>query len=290
MGMRKLSASMAALLCLAGPSLAQFGSGPGEFIFPAGLALDRQGNIYVTETGNDRVQKLDSSQEWMAGWGRFGPDSSHFNDPLGITVAGPDLVLVADSGNRRIASFSAEGRLLSFFSLPDSSLAWGLAVGGGQLYLSDEARGVIEVRGFDGELKQVIGGQGREPGQLDKPRGVALDPGGRIWVVDSGNNRIQIFSPEGLPVKAIGSYGDDEGEFDGPSGIAISPQGLVYVTDSGNDRFQEFDLDGAFRSQAGSSGSEPVQFLNPTGIAVDDQGGLYIVDSDNHRIQFLSSQ
>lgn len=288
--MSRILAAAAAMLLPACICLGQFGSGPGEFIFPVGIAIDPVGNVYVTEAGNDRVQKLDPSLEWLSGWGRFGSDSSRFNDPLGVAVAGPDLVLVADSGNRRIASFNNEGRMNSAFPLPDSSLPWGLAVGGGFIYISDEARGLVEVRTLAGELARVIGGPGREAGQLDKPRGLALDPDGRIWVVDGGNNRIQVFSSEGEPVKSFGSYGENEGEFDSPSGIAISAQGLVYVADSGNDRFQEFDLDGAFRGMAGSTGTEMVQFQNPTGIAVDPQGGLYIVDSDNHRIQFLSSQ
>jgi DNA-binding beta-propeller fold protein YncE len=285
------SIALSATLMLLGSTLqAQFGDGRGEFIFPLGIALDRFGNIYVTETGNDRVQKLDQSQEWLGGWGRFGSDSSRFNDPMGIALADQDLVLVADAGNRRVMIFTVEGRNLSNFSLPDSSLPWGLAVSGELVYVSDEARGLVEVRGLNGELKRTIGRPGREPGQLDKPRGLALDDQGRLWVVDSGNNRVQVFSPDGEPVLSFGSYGDNEGEFDGPSGIAISRQGLVYVTDSGNDRFQEFDLTGAFRSQGGASGPEPGQFLNPQGIAVDDQGSLFIVDSDNHRLQFFGAQ
>lgn len=271
-------------------AVAQFGDGQGEFIFPAGIALDPAGNIYVTEIGTDRVQKLDPSQEWLGGWGRFGSDSSRLNDPLGVAMAGPDLLLVADSGNRRIMLFSADGSLRSSLALPDSSLPWGLAAGDGFFCLTDEARDLIEVRGLDGEMLRTIGSPGRESGQLDKPRGVALDSEGRIWVVDSGNNRVQVFTPDGSPAFSFGSYGENEGDFDGPSGIAISRQGLVYVTDSGNDRFQEFDLSGAFRSQGGSSGPEPGQFLNPIGIAVDEHGNLYIVDSDNHRIQFFGSQ
>lgn len=289
MAMRFFLTTTSILALMPAALLAQFGDGRGEFIFPFGIALDQSGNTYVSETGNDRLQKLDPSQEWLGGWGRFGSDSARFNDPLGLAMAGSDLLLVADSGNRRIMCFGTDGDFKLAIPLPDSSLPWGLAFGDGQIYITDEARCLVEVRDQDGRLLRSFGGPGREAGQLDKPRGIALDQEGRAWVVDSGNNRIQVFGPDGSPVLSFGSYGDNEGEFDGPSGIAISRQGLVYVTDSGNDRFQEFDLSGAFRSQGGSTGPEPGQFMNPLGIAVDGRGNLYIVDSDNHRVQFFGS-
>lgn len=281
---------LALLTGLVLPARGQFGTGKSEFIFPMGIALDRQGNIYISEAGNDRIQKLSPELEWLAWWGRYGSDSLSLNDPIGIAVTDKDLVLVADSGNRRLVGFDREGHFQFQLQLPDSACPWGLAVKDDLIYLSDEGRSLVEVRQGDGTLVLTIGGPGQEPGRFIKPRGIAIDKEGRIWVVDSGNDRIQIFSPQGELIKYFGSYGDSEGEFDNPSGIAISELGLVYVVDSGNDRFQEFSADGAFRSQGGATGQEMMQFYNPVGIAVDPQGNLFIVDCDNHRLQFLSSQ
>ena len=288
--MRRFILATMGLFVMVSTILAQFGDGQGEYIFPVGIAIDVDGNTYITELGNDRVQKLNASQEWMANWGRFGSDSLEFNDPIGIAVSADGDILVNDSGNHRIVVYDPDGRCRCIIALPDSSVPWGLAAANGFLYVTDLAQGTVDVLTMDGRLVGTVGQPGHGEGQLDKPRGVALDGDGRIWVVDAGNDRVQVFSPDGQQVRSFGAYGDGDGEFDSPSGIAVTGQGQVLVTDTGNDRFQEFDLDGAFKSQAGSSGTDPVQFLNPTGIAVDAAGNLYIVDTDNHRVQVLNAQ
>jgi DNA-binding beta-propeller fold protein YncE len=278
------------LLCLELPARADFGSGPGEFMFPTGLALDQAGNIYVSELGNDRIQKLGPEQQYLDSWGRFGRDSSSFDDPLSLALGPDGNLYIVDSGNRRVVICDTSGITVGLIALPDSSRPWGLAFASERLYVSDRQANQVLVFNRNRNLISRLGEAGSENGQFLQPRGLAADRDGNIYVVDSGNNRLQVFSPEEIFLRSWGSYGEGEGEFDCPSDVFVTTQGQLIVTDSGNDRFQEFSLQGLFSSFGGGSGTEPGRFLNPTGAAIDIRGNIYIVDTDNHRLQMFSSE
>ena len=93
---------------LAGP-----GSGPGEFREPYNLALDGQGNIYVADFGNNRIQKLSPDGEPLAQWGSQGDGPGQFLRPTGVAVDGPGNIYVADAGSRRIQKLSPAGEPLA---------------------------------------------------------------------------------------------------------------------------------------------------------------------------------
>ncbi|HEX9440388.1 MAG TPA: NHL repeat-containing protein, partial [Roseiflexaceae bacterium] len=149
----------------------------------------------------------------------------------------------------------------------------------------------------------AIGGPGQEPGQLDQPRGIAVDRQGNVYVADTGNNRIQVYGPDGAPLRTIGSPGGGDGQFNEPRGIAVDRQGNVYVTDTWNARVQKFDSSGKFlkswgtgddigegkratmtNGDAAANAANPLGLFGPRGIAVDDQGNVYIADTGNKRI------
>lgn len=278
------------LILLGTQALADFGSGPGEFMFPTSIALDQNGNIYISELGNDRIQKLGPEQQFLDSWGRFGRDSSSFDDPVSLALGPDGFLYIVDSGNRRVVICDTAGLTVGLITLPDSSQPWGLALANDRLYVSDRQANQIHV--FNQSRHQIssLGEAGSQAGQFLQPKGLASDRGGNLYVVDSGNNRIQAFSPEGIFLRSWGSYGEGESEFDNPSGIYVTAGGQIIVTDSGNDRFQEFTLQGIFSSTGGGAGTDPGRFLNPTGAAIDSRGNIYIVDTDNHRLQMFSSE
>ena len=74
----------------------------GQFNAPRGVAVDQQGNIYVADTGNDRIQQFTSAGTLLAKWGSRGSGDGEFSQPLALTV-GPDLTIyVAEEGNHRV--------------------------------------------------------------------------------------------------------------------------------------------------------------------------------------------
>ena len=89
-----------------------FGSGPGQFRFPAMIAVDAQSNVYVVDQHNHRVQKFDSGGRLVAAWGEEGPGSCSSEHPFGIAVNSRGEVYVSDTDNHRIEQFTAEGKFI----------------------------------------------------------------------------------------------------------------------------------------------------------------------------------
>jgi uncharacterized protein (TIGR03663 family) len=165
---------------------------------------------------------------------------------------------------------------------------------------SDAAAGSSSV--FKLVAQQVIGGAGNASGQLDQPRGVAVDQRGNVYVADLGNSRVEMFGPDGTPLRTIGAFGGGEGQFNEPRGVAVDSAGNLYVSDTWNARVQKFDPNGAFLKSWGSGAdlgggrfatmnaddtanqANPLGFFGPRGIAVDQEGNVYIADTGNKRI------
>jgi hypothetical protein len=84
-----------------------WGTGNGQFDGPYGVAVDSTGNIYVADTGNDRIQVFDSSGAFLFEVGTYGTGNGQFDRPNGIAVDSTGKIYVADSGNNRIQVFSA---------------------------------------------------------------------------------------------------------------------------------------------------------------------------------------
>ena len=89
-------------------------------------------------------------------------------------------------------------------------------------------------------------GSGKENGQLNFPRGLAIDSSGNILVSDTNNGRIQKFSPTGAFLSVFGKTGQGPGEFREPGGIAVDASGNIYVADVANNRVQKLKPDGTF--------------------------------------------
>ena len=125
------------------------------------------------------------------------------------------------------------------------------------------------------------GGKGTEHGQLDFPRGMAVDSAGNILIADTNNGRLQRFSVDGIFLGVIGTKGEGQGEFREPSGIAIDSGGNIYVADTGNRRVQKLKSDGAFLAEW--RGAEP-GFDAPRDIYIGSDKAIYVVDESRAEI------
>ncbi|MBP9502484.1 MAG: hypothetical protein KBF17_10020 [Candidatus Promineofilum sp.] len=244
------------------------GSGNSQFDSPTGVAVDGNGNVYVAEYYNHRIQKFGAGGAYVGQWGGNGSGNGQLFYPIGVDVDGSGNVYVADSGNNRIQKFAGDGTFLMAFG-------W------------DVVSGNVDT---DFEICQPgdtcqDGSSGSGNGQFSDPRGVAVDGAGNVYVADSGNHRIQKFDAGGAYVGQWGSGGSSNGQFNYPAGVAVDGSGNVYVADSDNHRIQKFDSNGNYQSKWGVSGNGNGQFQYPQAVAADGVGNVYVADSDNSRIQ-----
>jgi len=127
------------------------------------------------------------------------------------------------------------GSLAGEFNFP-THVAWA----GGQLYVTDSLNFRVQI--FDAQLGYVreLGGLGDTPGDLPRPKGVAVDERGTIWVVEGALDAVQAFSAAGELVAVIGGSGTSPGRFWLPSGAAVDAHGRLYIADTWNARVQVF--------------------------------------------------
>lgn len=178
------------------------GTEPGRFGYPTDVVVDRAGNFYVAEYGeNDRIQVFSPEGRWLRQWGGHGYEPGEFLRPRALAIDGNDRIYVADSCNHRIQVFDPQGTLLA---------AWGE--------------------------------RGAGPGQLSYPYDLAFGPDGSLYVCEYGNARVQKFRPDGTPLGVWGRPGGEPGQLNQPWALAVDGRGAVSVIDSGNHRVQRFHL------------------------------------------------
>ncbi len=202
------------------------GFGAGEFFAPSGVAFDAAGNVYVGDSGNNRIQKFTAGGSFLMafGWdvvsgggtglevclptdtckqGVPGTGNGQLEFPAGLVLDAAGNIYVGDVANHRIQVFDSSGGFLT---------KWGK-------------------NGGDGT------GSGN-PGEFWLPYGVTLDAAGNVYVADTGNHRFQKFDSSGNFLNTFGSAGTGDGQFDEPYYLAVDAAGKVYMTDAENNRVQ----------------------------------------------------
>jgi len=259
------------------------GTGRGEFSEPRGLATDAQGNLYVADTKNNRIQKLSPSGEVLAVWGQQGDQPGQFKDPDGIAVGPDGSVFVADTWNHRVQKFDPTGKFIKAWQ-PDPGF-WGprgIAVNkDGVVFVTDTGNKRVVSFNKDGVQIEVFGSDGSAPGQFIEPVGITVNAANEVIVADTGNRRLQIFNADGAFQHEWPMFGMEE--FYTEPYLATRAND-VFVTDSFNHRFARYD-DGKLTGVWGKSGSGSGEFNRPIGIAVAPDGSVYVSDTLNNRIQ-----
>jgi DNA-binding beta-propeller fold protein YncE len=268
---------------------------------PMGVAVGRDGRVYVTEAGGEQKIHIYNSQGQELG--SFAPPESLAPDrvPIYVAVSPNGDVYVSDRGAAAIFVFSPDGESKGELTPPKGYEGWhplGLTFDSdGNLYIADvtpEKHRVI-VLDPEGKFKLTFGSQGEEPGQFSFPNGVAVDSEGRILVADGNNGRMQAFDKDGKFLFVI-SRGMSPGDLSIPRGIAIDSDNRLLIADTSRGAVQVYRLTeswdadgqdaplkylGAFNGDAGSG----VSFQFPNGLALDGRGQIYVTDRANGRVQ-----
>ena len=267
---------------------------------PMGVAVGRDGRVYVTESGGARKIHIYNSlgQEQ----GSFAPPATEAPNSVPVYVAvSPDgNVYVSDRGANAIFIFSPDGGFIGQVTPPDGPDNWhplGLTFDQtGNLYVTDVTPDKHRVIIMDptGTFKLSFGSQGEADGQFWYPNGIAVDSQGRIYVADSNNGRMQAFDKDGKLLFKI-NRGMGEGDLSMPRGIAIDSDNRLLIADTSRGTVQVYGITGSagsdpqkapleslgsFSGDAGSGAS----FQFPNGLALDGQGKVYVTDRSNNQV------
>ncbi len=282
------------------------GTNPGQFDAPRGVAVAKDGSLYVADSRNNRVQHLTADGQVLQSWGTFADISKGaapggtFYEPWGIAVGPDGSVYVTDTWNHRVEKFTADGQFVTmwgYFGQAEQPEAFwgprGIAVDAqGRVFVVDTGNKRVVVFGPNGEPVTSFGSAGFDPGQFDEPVGIAFSSDGLIFITDTWNQRIQVFQPEAdgtvfTPIRqwdVSAWYGQS---LDNKPFIAVDQNGYVYTTDPESGRVLQFDKDGQFlRGWSELIGDIPALVM-PAGVAVDPSGGLWVSDaSTDHLVHF----
>jgi DNA-binding beta-propeller fold protein YncE len=213
------------------------------FASPIGVAVDRAGGFYVSDSVLQKVFAFDESGKCLR---VFGSDKE-LSRPSGIAINKElERLYVTDTVRHKVIVYSLAGEFLfefgqrgeepGNFNFPTNIFIDAQ----GKVFVTDSLNFRVEVFTSEGEVLTHFGRLGNVSGSFNKPKGIAVDSEGHIYVVDSLFDNVQIFDPDGRFLLAFGTSGVDEGEFWLPSGIFIDERDNIYVSDSYNTRVQIF--------------------------------------------------
>ncbi|HEX2271948.1 MAG TPA: hypothetical protein VHH35_20565, partial [Pyrinomonadaceae bacterium] len=229
------------------------GTGPqASFNTPSALAIDADGNLYVADTGNNRIRKItpEGVVTTVAGDGTAGyvdgpAAQARFNGPIGVAVDAAGNLYVADTYNDRVRKISADGQVAT-------------VAGAGQPGYADGPTATA---------------------MFDTPCGVVVASDGSLIVADTGNRRLRRIGVDGN-VSTITA----NAELSRPSGLTATHDGFLYVTDLDHDRVVQITPEGSTHIVAES-------FNQPASVAINPQTyDLYIADSGNYLVRKLTQQ
>jgi invasion protein IalB len=290
---RKITASTGVITTIAGTGTSGSSGDGGQATAalvsnPQGIALDANGNIYIGDTGNQRIRKVTASTgiiTTIAGTGTSGSSgdggqatAAQLSTPVGVAVDASGNIYIGNQTAHRVRKITASTGVIS------------TAAGTG-------------IAAFSGD-----GGQASSA-QLNDPWASTVDGSGNVFIADLNNHRIRKITASTGVMSTIAGNGTSGFSGDGgqataaqlssPSGVAVDGSGNVYTVDRGTNRIRKITASTGIMSTiagTGTSGSTgdggqatAAQISNPFGVAVDGGGNVYIADQNNNRIRKITA-
>jgi len=266
--------------------------GSGRLEQPIGIAVSAAGDVFVSDSGNQRIAVFSAEGTFLRGFGRAGSGAGELDRPMHLGFAPDGLLYVAEYLNDRISVFEPNGAFVRHIEPPGVDAPGGVAVGpNGALYVPDFYNHRVLVReSSDDSGWRDWGTPGRvRAGSIHYPTDVDLAPDGSLWVADAYNNRIQRFDDgESIEIAGWGLFGRAFG-FQVADGLGVDGEGRVWAVDFYGGQIRVFDPDGTPLLTFAEPGTEAGQLRHPTDVAIAD-GRVYVADFGNNRVQVWRMQ
>jgi len=255
------------------------------FYHPDGVATDKNGKIYVTDSGNHRVMVFNNRGKFLFKFGKKGFGKGELTFPLGIAVAPNGNIYVTSMVASRLSIFDPQGKLVKEVIVDRPIRPF---IAGKQVYIA--TAGQIWVTNLKGEALKVWGTRGRGPRQFQLPNGIAVSKDGTIYVSDTQNDRLQALDKKGNLLWIKGepptSLNDPERLFGLGMGLSLDEKkGRIYVVDAFHHTLRVFDKKGKPLAELGKRGTGDGAFEYPSTIASLGGNTFVVADKFNNRIQ-----
>ena len=253
-------------------------------ILPSAVVFDPQGNLYIAETGNHVIRKVDTLGHitTIAGTatqgfsGDTGPaTAAQLDSPQGLAL-GNNILYIADTHNHRIRKLDLITNLIT-------------TIAG-------------TTPGFSGDTGPATAAH------LNLPTAITLDTNQNLYLADTANHRIRRIDTNGTITTIAGNgtqgYSGDSGQaiaasIDSPTGLAVDSLSNLYLADTHNHRIRKIIVStgiittiagtGALGQSGDATLATNAQLALPHGLTIDPQGNLYLADTDNHRIRRIDA-
>ena len=268
----------------------------GEFQEPSGVAVDRQGFVYVAEDEGARIQKFTRDGTFVARWNGAGVDGGQLTAPKGVAVDNRGLVYVADEDDVAVKVFTDDGAFVRSWQSAETEegnlfLARGIAVdSAGFVYVAKNGTPArIQKFTSDGAFVAMWGAQGTPQSRFGQISGLAIDSQDNVFATgtesSSSGTRVFQFSSTGTPITSWrGTDAAGNGDFDDLSGvgIAVAPDNSVYTVETSLSRIRQFTPGGQFIREFGGrveGDYKEGRFYDPEWLAVAGDGRIYVTDT-----------
>jgi DNA-binding beta-propeller fold protein YncE len=291
---------------------------PKGLALPEDLFVDKNNMLYVADTGNNRIIKMDNEGNVLGYY--TGPEERPFKGPKGVYADDYGHIYVADTGNQRIVHLASDGKYIEEFVRPDSELldqhftfepskiyvsptGYIYTMKGQQLMMLDAQNGFrgfigaaevgydftsVLIRMFASEEQKKKVARRMPPPYIN----FTVGPDEMIYAVtmDYSNGQVKKLNAVGqniLEKQPFGEQTDDQGQHIQPifSDITIDQNGIITVAEERTCKIYQYDQEGHLLTVFGGKGTRKGLFQKPSAVDTDSSGNVYVLDMNANNIQ-----